>query len=175
MYSPEYAIFQGGLISGLIIMFGNFIYFILVLLIYLTYQPAEETNFTAYESFVLFGALVFAFSFFTRFQFQRIERRLANGQYLRIDHQFNNTLLHQSILAIVLFAVNIYGLNLSSFLAGSAPFRTIPTLLALLFLMLFIFYLAIVWTFAYRTYRILYQADISRKAYVFSNISFSVP
>jgi len=156
-------------------MFGNFIYFILVLLIYLTYQPAEETNFTAFESFALFCGLVFAFTFFTRFQFQRIERRLAKGQFLRIDHQFNNTLLHQSILAIFLFAVNIYGLNLSSFLTGIAPFRTIPTLLALLFLAVFVFYLAIIWAFAYRTYQRLYRTDISRKTYVFSNISFSVP
>lgn len=156
-------------------MFGNFIYFILVLLIYLTYQPSEETNFTAFESWALFGGLVLAFSFFSRFQFQRIERRIAKGQYLRIDHQFNTTLLHQSVLAILLFAVNIYGLNLSSFLAGIAPFRTIPTLLALLFLLLFIFYLAIVWYSAYSTYQRLYRTDISRKTYVFSNISFSVP
>ncbi len=156
-------------------MFGNFIYFILVLLIYLTYQPAEETNFTAFESFALFLGLVFAFSFFTRFQFQRIERRMASGQYLQIEHQFNTTLLHQSVLAILLFAINIYGLNLSSFLISIAPFRTIPTLLALLFLLLFIFYLAIVWTFAYSTYQKLYRADISRQTYVFSNISFSVP
>jgi len=156
-------------------MFGNFIYFILVLLIYLTYQPSEETNFTAFESWVLFLGLVLAFSFFSRFQFQRIERRIAKGQYRRIDHQFNTTLLHQSVLAILLFAVNIYGLNLSSFLAGIAPFRTIPTLLALLFLLLFIFYLAIVWSFAYTTYQRLYRTDISRKSYVFSNISFSVP
>lgn len=156
-------------------MFGNFIYFILVLLIYLTYQPSEETNFTAFESWMLFGGLVLAFSVFSRFQFQRIERRIAKGQYLRIDHQFNTTLLRQSVLAILLFAVNIYGLNLSSFLAGIAPFRIIPTLLALLFLLLFIFYLAIVWSFAYSTYQRLYRTDITRKTYVFSNISFSVP
>ena len=156
-------------------MFGNFIYFILVLLIYLTYQPSEKTNFTAFESWMLFGGLVLAFTFFSRFQFQRIERRIAKGQYLRIDHQFNTTLLHQSVLAILLFAVNIYGLNLSSFLAGIAPFRTIPTLLALLFLLLFIFYLAIVWFFSYGAYQRLYRTDISRKTYVFSNISFSVP
>lgn len=156
-------------------MFGNFIYFILVLLIYLTYQPTEETNFTAFESLALFCLLVFIFSFFTRFQFQRIEQRLAKGQYLRIDNQFNNALVHQSILAILLFAVNIYGLNLPSFLAGIAPFRTIPTLLALLFLLLFVVYLAIVWAFAYRSYHILYRTDISRKTYIFSNISFSVP
>ena len=50
--------------GGLIIMFGNFIYFILVLLIYLTYQPSEETNFTASESLMLFLGLVFIFIFF---------------------------------------------------------------------------------------------------------------
>jgi Zn-dependent protease with chaperone function len=156
-------------------MFGNFIYFILVLLIYLTYQPSEETNFTASESYILFLSLVFAFILFTRFRFQRIERRIANGDYLRIDHRFNTTLIHQSVLATFLFAINIYGLNLSSFLIGLEPFRTIPTLLALLFLLLFIFYLAVVWTYSYNTYQKLYRVDISRKTYVFSNISFSIP
>ena len=134
-------------------MFGNFIYFILVLLIYLTYQPSDETYFTGFESFTLFICLILIFSFFTRFQFQRIESRISKGKYLRIDHQFSSTLLHQSIMAIVLFAINIYGLNLSSFLADIPPFKTIPTLLALLFLLLFIFYLAIVWYFAFGPYQ----------------------
>jgi len=156
-------------------MFGNFIYFIIVLLIYLTYQPSDETNFSAFESCALFVVLIFLFSAFSRFQFKRIENRIATGRYLQIDDQFNNTLLHQSVLAILLFAVDIYGLNLSSFLVDAAPFRTIPTLLALLFLLLFIFYLAIVWTFAYGPYQRLYNADISRRSYVVSNISFSIP
>ena len=156
-------------------MFGNFIYFILVLLIYLTYQPSEETNFTSVESFGLFLALGFAFALFTQYQFQRIERRMARGQYLRVENQFNTTLLHQSVLAILLFAINIYGLNLSSFLISFTLFRTIPTLLALLFLLLFVFYLAIVWSFAYGAYQKLYRVDISRQTYVFSNISFSIP
>jgi len=156
-------------------MFGNFIYFILVLLIYLTYQPSGDTYFTAFESVTLFFCLIFIFSFLTRFQFQRIERRIGKGHYLRIDHQFNSILLRQSIMAIFLFAVDIYGLNLSSFLINIAIFRTIPTLLALLFLLLFVFYLAIVWTFAYGPYQKLYRAGISRRTYVISNISFSVP
>ena len=156
-------------------MFGNFIYFILVLLIYLTYQPSDETYFTAFESFTLFFCLILIFVFFTRFQFQRIENRIFKRNFLRIDHRFSSTLLHQSIMAIVLFAINIYVLNLSSFLADIAPFKTIPTLLAMLFLLLFVFYLAIVWTFAYGPYEKLYGADISRQTYVFSNISFSIP
>jgi Zn-dependent protease with chaperone function len=156
-------------------MFGNFIYFILVLLIYLTYQPSDETYFTAIESVTLFFCLVLVFALFTRFQFQRIEKRISQGKYLQIDHQFSATLLHQSIAAIGLFALDVYGLNLPSYLADSAPFKTIPTLLALLFLSLFIFYLAIVWAFAYGPYKTLYRADISRSTYVFSNISFSIP
>ncbi len=156
-------------------MFGNFIYFILVLLIYLTYQPSDDTFFTAVYSFTFFFCLIFLFSFLTRFQFRRIERRIAKGQYLRIDHQFNTIVLHQSIMAILLFAIDIYGLNLPSFLVSLVPFKTIPTLLALLFLMLFVFYLAIVWSFAYGPYEKLYRPGISRRTYVISNISFSIP
>jgi Zn-dependent protease with chaperone function len=78
-------------------------------------------------------------------------------------------------MAVFLFAVDIYGLNLSSFLINVAPFRAIPTLLALLFLLLFIFYLAIVWAYAYGPYQKLYRADISRRTYVISNISFAIP
>ena len=156
-------------------MFGNFIYFILVLLIYLTYQPSDETYFTVYESFTLFICLILIFSLITRFQFQRIEKQISKGNLLRIDLLFSTTQLRQSIMAIVIFAVDIYGLNLPSFLSGIVPFNTIPTLLALLFLLLFIFYLAIVWAFAYGPYQRLYRADISRSTYVFSNISFSIP
>jgi len=156
-------------------MFGNFIYFILVLLIYLTYPPSTKPNFTALQSFGLFLALVVLFAFFTRFQFLRIEKRLAKGDYLKIDSQFNNTLLHQSVLAVFLFAIDVYGLNLSSFLINMGPFSAIPTLLALLFLLLFIFYLTIVWAFAYNAYQKLYRVAISRRTYVISNISFSIP
>ena len=156
-------------------MFGNFIYFILVLLIYLTYQPSEETFFTAFDAVTFFFCLIILFSFLTRFQFQRIERRIAKGQYLRIDHQFNTAIVQQSIMAILLFAVDIYALNLPAFLVDMTLFKTIPTLSALLFLLLFVFYLAIVWTFAYQSYQLLYRPGISRRTYVISNISFSIP
>ena len=42
-------------------MFGNFLYFIIVLLIYLTYQPSEETYFSGLESLTLFMGLIAAF------------------------------------------------------------------------------------------------------------------
>ncbi len=156
-------------------MFGNFLYFIIVLLIYLTYQPAEETNFSGFETFTLFIGLIAFFFYFTAFLFRRLEKRISNGEFAQLDSQFHTIVMRQSIMAILIFAIDIYGLNLSSFLIGIPPFATIPTLEALLFLGLFVFYLALVWACAYGSYKKLYRSDISKKSYVLSNITFSVP
>jgi len=156
-------------------MFGNFIYFILVLLIYSTYQPSEETNFTGPESLFLFVILIVIFSLFTWIQFHRIEKRILKERSFHLDNKFSATLTRQSILAIVLFSIDIYGLNLTSFLTNIPLLAVIPTFQALLFLLLFVFYLAIVWACAYGPYQALYGTDISRGSYVLSQISFSAP
>jgi Zn-dependent protease with chaperone function len=156
-------------------MFGNFLYFIIVLLIYLTYQPSEETYFSGPESLVLFIGLIAVFFYFTLFLFRRIEKRIATGDFARLDNQFHAILTRQSIMAILIFAIDIYGLNLSSFLVNVWLFNKIPTLEALLFLGLFVFYLALVWACAYGPYKKLYRSDISRRSYVLSNVTFSIP
>jgi Zn-dependent protease with chaperone function len=156
-------------------MFGNFLYFIVALLITTTYQPGEDANFRPMESALLFFGLIVVFTGLTRTVFQRIERRLATDSFARLDHQFNSALTRQSVLAVVVFAVDIYGLNLSAFLTQVALFRIFPTLQALLFVGLFVGYLAVVWACAYDLHRELYRTDISRKAYVRSNIALSVP
>jgi Zn-dependent protease with chaperone function len=156
-------------------MFGNFLYFIIVLLIYLTYQPSEETNFNGLETVTLFIGLIVIFFYFTWILFRRLEKRIAISSFSQLDHQFHAILIRQSIMAILVFAIDIYGLNLSSFFIDIPIFNTIPTLEALLFLGLFVLYLALVWTCAYDPYRKLYRSDISRRSYVLSNITFSVP
>jgi Zn-dependent protease with chaperone function len=156
-------------------MFGNFLYFIIVLLIYLTYQPSEETYFSGLESLTLFIGLIAAFFYLTLFLFRRVEKRVGIGDFTRLDHQFHAILTRQSIMAIFIFAIDIYGLNLSSFLIDIWLFNKVPTLEALLFLGLFVFYLALVWACAHGPYKKLYRSDISRRSYVLSNITFSVP
>jgi Zn-dependent protease with chaperone function len=83
--------------------------------------------------------------------------------------------MRQSVLAILLFAIDIYGLNLTSYLNKITLFSAAPTLQTILFLGLFVFYLSIVWYCAHSAYRKLYRDDISRQSYVISNISFSIP
>jgi Zn-dependent protease with chaperone function len=156
-------------------MFGNFIYFIIVLLIYSTYQPSEDTNFTALETLFLFILLTIIFAVITRLQFQRIEKQISKESFAKLDHKFHTALTRQSVMAIVLFSLDIYGLNLVSFVSNIPFLSIIPTLQALLFLGLFVFYLAIVWAFAHSPYNALYATGLPRESYILSNISFSVP
>jgi Zn-dependent protease with chaperone function len=156
-------------------MFSNFIYFIIVLLIYATYQPAMETNFTPIDTALIFAALHVLFITYNRSLFQRLQHRVARESFTRLDNRFNNLLTRQSILSIALFAIDVYGLSLPSFFISWPLFSRMPTLLALVFLALFVSYLAVVWGFAFDAHRRLYGSDISRSAYVWSQISFSVP
>jgi Zn-dependent protease with chaperone function len=156
-------------------MFGNFIHFIIVLLIYATYQPAEKTNFGMVASFLLLCGLVIVFSAQAWMSFRRLEKRVAVDRVHQSDHRFNSTMLRQSIFAIGLFTINIYGLNLTSFLSALPLFSEIPTLQALFCLLLFVGYLAIIWSFAHGAYQKIYATHFSRSEYVLSNITFSVP
>ncbi len=156
-------------------MFGNFLYLIVALLIYVTYPPSDQPGLSAAEA-VFFTASLFAFfTWFTRVQFRRIEARLATDPLARLDHVFNARLTRQFIMAIGLFALDIYGLSLPSYLTGVRVLEAFPTLTALLFIALFMAYLAVVWALAYPSYRVLYDSSLSRRGYVLSNISFNVP
>ena len=156
-------------------MFSNFIYFIIVLLIYTTYQPSEETGFTPLETVSLFFLLIGIFSCITWMQFRKLQYTISYESISRLNHKFHAILAQQSMMAIVLFAIDIYGLNLTSFFINAPPFSVIPTLQALLFLGLFVFYLAIVWACAHGTYQRVYLTDLSRRSYILSQISFSIP
>ena len=156
-------------------MFRNFIYFIVVLLIYTTYQPPSDPNFTPWETVWLIVFLSVFFAVLTWVQFQRLEGAVHRESLYRLDHRFNAVITRQSILAIGLFAVNVYGLNLSALFGRHWLLAKIPTLQALMFLGLFVVYLAVIWFFGHRLYRRLYYVDISKASYISSNILFAIP
>jgi hypothetical protein len=156
-------------------MFGNFIYFIVVLLIYATYQPAEDVQIPLLETLLQFMGLLIAFIFIVWFRFRRLESRLFRASFHRLDQRFTTTLTRLSILAILLFALDIYLLDMGALFSDIPLFNAFPTLEAVLFLGVFVFYLAVIWSMAHRVYRQLYAATVSRRSYVASNISFAVP
>ena len=156
-------------------MFGNFIYFILALLIYSTYQPSEDPGLTAAESLLLFAALAMAFAALTRFTFKRIERRAGRLSFGQLDLMFHSALLRCSIAAVAVFAVDVYGLGLPSFADDLPLLGGWPTLRALVFVALFVAHLTLVWAFAFGAYRRIYGPGFDRREYLLSNLSFAAP
>lgn len=156
-------------------MFSNFIYFIIVLLIYSTYQSPEDPNFDKLETIILFFVFTGLFSVFCHLRFLKIKKNIASQGFAAIDHQFNAAMTRLSVIAILLFTFNIYVLNLPSVFSHIRLFSTIPTLLALLFLAIFVFYLSIIWACAHGVYRRIYTSEVSRKSYIISNILYAIP
>ena len=158
-------------------MFNNFIYFIIVILIYSTYNysgAAEDSSLP--ETIFLFTCLTIIFYCFSFIRFKRLEKQIINEPHRSSGHRFDSLINTGSIIAILLFAVDIYGLNLPSHTRKITLLRSIPAFEAFLFLCLFILYLSVVWGCAYGAYRKLYISDYSsRLSYIISNISFCVP
>ncbi len=156
-------------------MFANFIYLIVVLLIYITYIPKKETHFSGMETLCLFLGLALFYCYLTWKQFHRLGKRIHKENPMVIDLQFDSIQTRISILAVVLFAVDVHILDLPSFFAAIPPFSLIPTLLALFFIALFIFHLVVMWTMAHGLHTKIYSSNIEKRTYVLSNISISIP
>jgi len=156
-------------------MYRNFVYFILVLLIYTVYLPPEQPYLSPLDTAVAFFALVAIFVLFTQASFRTLSRQIdqrgAHGLHGRFDRVFNRL----AMMAVVIFALDVYVLNLKLFIKPHPLFSLSPTLVALLFIGLFVFYLTIIWAIAYEPYRRLFQSKISRRSYVMSNVTFNLP
>nr|HID59591.1 tetratricopeptide repeat protein [Desulfobacterales bacterium] len=156
-------------------MYANLIYFVLVLLIYITYIPPEKTFFGPIETGFIFILLKLIFAQTTRLTFRKLNKSIEYPLISARPHRFDRYFHHQAILALIFFSADIYLLNLKSFLIRIPPFNTIPTLSALFFIGLFLAYLSIIWASAHESYRRLSGSRLSKKSYILSNISFNIP
>ena len=156
-------------------MFGNFIYLIITLLICTTYYPPDQPNFQAMDAALLALLLIVIFATFAWIQFRDIEKRIGRESFIQLDHRFSSSLTRHSILAIGFFTCSIYGLNLTTYTARLPFVSRFPTLDGLICLSLFLLYMTIVWICAWFPYEKLYRNGISLRAYVSSQISFSIP
>jgi len=156
-------------------MFSNFIYLIIAILVFTIYQPSENPGLSATEAFALAAGLVIGFAGVSRWFFRRLAKQIDLIDAFRADHRYSSLLTRQSIMAVSMFAILIHGLGLPSQCAHWTVFQLLPTLLAVVFLVLFLVLLSIVWHHAYACYQQLYGTDLSRRAYIMSNWRMSVP
>ncbi|MFO7838563.1 MAG: M48 family metalloprotease [Desulfosalsimonadaceae bacterium] len=156
-------------------MFGNFLYFIIALLIYTTYQPSSEPRLHPAIVFLSFFGLALIFAAGVRTVFRGIEARIGVEDYHRLEYRFNAAVNRYSIMALFIYAIDVYVLNLGLWLKKAAVFRMVPTFEALCFLGIFIIYLCLVWGFSHRAHARLYQTGISAREHILSNLTFSLP
>ena len=156
-------------------MYGNFIYFILVLLVYSTYVPPQETYLDRFESAVLFLVLLWFFGLSTKNVFSKLARKINHQGPYGLHGYFDRVFTRQAIVAIVLFIVDVYVLNLKLIVMDIPIISASPTAMAVLFVLLFVGHLAIIWFFAYKPYRLLFGTKVTKWTYVRSNISFNLP
>lgn len=156
-------------------MFSNFLYFLIALVIYTTSELFETAK--SFDNSVIFESLVLniVFILICHVSFKRLEKKTAQNPYENLDHFLNVYISRLSILALMVFAVNIYGFKLNLFFSGIKFFDLLPTFEAIIFLSLFLFYQIIIWNEAYRVQKRYFAARVSKKNFITSNVSFSLP
>jgi len=156
-------------------MYGNLIYFIIVLLVYTTYYPPENPYLGPFETLGIFLLCVGILAITTRAAFSVLSKKIALRGAVGLHGEFDRLFKRQAMVAIIIFSINIYVLDLKLFLTTIPPFASASSLTALLFIGLFMGYLSIIWALAYQPYKHLFQSRFSRRSYVLSNISFNLP
>lgn len=158
-------------------MFNNIIYFIVVLLIFnINYPGNTPANSLPLTLIMLFLSWL-VFAGYCRWGFGSLQKRFHNritddggvtGQYQRLT-------VRLSVLAIFLFVLVTYLLNLKYWLRLIPGFERFSVLQGILALSLFMFYLGTIWYFAYPAYKALFGTGITRESFVRSNIKFNLP
>jgi Zn-dependent protease with chaperone function len=158
-------------------LFNNIIYFIVVLLIFnVSYSDASPDDSLLYcTAGLLFGWVVFAA--YCRRCFLKIDRRIASGRRTQgaLAEQYERLNLRLSVLAILLFATDIYFFSFKQWLLAVPGLSALSVVQGFLAVALFIFYLSTIWYFSWPTYRALFRVNVARRGFVLSNIRFNLP
>jgi len=158
-------------------MFNNIIYFIVVLVIFSANYPDK----TSKDTFLYFLSMLFItwamFAAYCRWGFQDILKQLFNREvnHEHLSARHHRLIVRLSILAIFLFSMDVYLLNLKYWVLMAPGAETFSVLQGLLALFLFFFYLSTIWFFAYPAYRALFRQEIKRNSFVISNLRFNIP
>jgi Zn-dependent protease with chaperone function len=156
-------------------MFSNFLYFLIALVIYTTSELFDTAK--TFDNEVVFNSLLISsvFVMVCHIAFKRLGKKALQNPYENIDSLINRYISRLSMFALVIFAINIYGLRLNLLFSEIRLFEVLPTLEALFFLGLFLFYLVIIWNAAYGVQRLFLAGRVSKKNFILSNVSFSLP
>jgi len=132
-------------------VYNNFIYFIVVLLIFSTQQPGLGLRLSGPATVAASLGLLVLFALVNQLVFRRLAARLAGmATGPRAPVLFQRTVSRQSLLALGFFALHVYLFDIKAHLNTFALFRKSFTVQGVVGLGLFLLYLSTVWLFSNR-------------------------
>ncbi len=160
-------------------MFNNIVYFIIVLLIFhidIDYpSDPPETSLFYSLGMVFLGWL--AFVAYCRWGVQNLLRRFRkddkNDGHLTGEYQ--RLVFRTSVLAIVLFAVDVHVFSLKAWLRTIPGLEYFSALEGLLGISAFFLYLFTIWFACHSAYEVIFQDKISRRSFVLSHFRLNMP
>ena len=156
-------------------MYNNLIYFLLVLLVFTTYQPEEVMPSPWWVCVILNLLLALGFWQSVRMSFARFYHGLSSIIGGGPSLAYTRRVTRLSILSIVVFALAVYLLGLKDLIAALPLIGNSSALTGLLGLICFAGYLSVIWREAYPSYKRIFRTELSRNAFVRSQLRFNLP
>jgi len=157
-------------------MFNNVIYFIIVLLLYNISYPGSRPEGSAVLSIALFLLFWIGFALYCRISFRRILARSGpEEEKYSLAGLYQNLVLQLSVLAILLFAFDVWVLHLKYWLHAIPGLGRLTAIHGLLAVMVFVFYLMTIWFFAHPVYEVAFRTRLARHSFVLSNLRLNLP
>jgi Zn-dependent protease with chaperone function len=156
-------------------MYTNFIYFIIVLLIFSTQQPSPVPRLSLHLTLLASISLLSLFALINRQVFRRLAARMAAvaaGPHLAV--LYHRTVSRQSLLAFLFFCLAVYLLDIKYYLTSVALIRGSFTLQGLAALALFLLHLTIIWFYSYQCHCRFSGSTCSPSAIVAANLKFNL-
>ena len=148
-------------------IYNNLLYFITVIIIFSTGSIPDEPQ-------IPFGAALLIFMLKGGAYHYLVHRAHANRRassernYFAVEQRF-------SLLAVLVFAIDVYVLDIKYYLSFLSLNGNLPALLSLAGLSLFFFYLSLLWLAARRNYQEIFGRRYSAREFVISNIKLNLP
>ncbi|MBW2016142.1 MAG: M48 family metalloprotease [Deltaproteobacteria bacterium] len=158
-------------------MFNNIIYFLVVLLVFSVSYPRDAPREPALYFFVMIVGTWAVFSGYCRLSFRRLLDRYQRGEETApgLAGTYQRLMLRLSLLAIFLFVLDVYLLDLKAWIRLIPGTKRFSVLQGILALSLFLFYQCTIWHQGWKAYCRAFEVRISRASFIGSNLRFNVP
>ena len=148
-------------------IYNNLLYLITVIIIFSTGSVPDKPQIPFTAALIIFIAKGGVYHYLVNHAHSR-GRKFSDKKYFSIEQKF-------SLLAIFIFAIDVYLLDIKFYLSFLSLNGNLPALLSLGGISLFFFYLSLLWLAARKNYQVIFGRHYSAKEFVINNIKFNLP